>query len=207
MIGRLRGEILEKQPPLVLIEVHGVGYEVYMPMICFYKLPKINQEAIIFIEFIIRENTQLLFGFSNTKQRNLFRELIKVSGVGPKLALSILSSISTEQLMHCVECDQIELLVKLPGIGKKIANRLVMEMKDRFKRIYNKTLNTTGSDCVLSTKSPCSTLQIHHAAEEAVAALISLGYKPQEANQMIDKVITSDANCETLIREALCSVM
>ena len=133
MIGRLRGIILEKQPPLVLLETAGVGYEVHMPMTCFYELPEAGQEAIVFTHFVVREDAQLLYGFNNKQERTLFKELIKTNGVGPKLALAILSGMSAQQFVNAVEREEVASLVKLPGIGKKTAERLIVEMKDRFK--------------------------------------------------------------------------
>lgn len=133
MIGRLRGIIIEKQPPLVLLEVGGVGYEVHMPMTCFYELPDAGKEAIVFTQFVVREDAQLLYGFNNKQERMLFRELIKTNGVGPKLALAILSGMSAPQFVNAVEREDPAALIKLPGIGKKTAERLIVEMKDRFK--------------------------------------------------------------------------
>lgn len=133
MIGRLRGIIIEKQPPLVLLETGGVGYEVHMPMTCFYELPEAGQEAIIFTHFVVREDAQLLYGFNNKQERTLFKELIKTNGVGPKLALAILSGMSAQQFVNAVEREELGALVKLPGIGKKTAERLIVEMKDRFR--------------------------------------------------------------------------
>ena len=133
MIGRLRGTLLEKQPPEILIEVSGVGYEVNMPMTCFYKLPKEGEEAIVYTHFVVRDDAQLLFGFNNKTERALFRELLKANGVGPKLGLAILSGMSAEQFVACVHNEDATSLVKLPGVGKKTAERLVLEMKDRLK--------------------------------------------------------------------------
>ncbi|WP_029859089.1 Holliday junction branch migration protein RuvA, partial [Vibrio parahaemolyticus] len=133
MIGRLRGILLEKQPPEVLIEVNGIGYEVQMPMSCFYELPNIGEEAIIYTHFVVREDAQLLYGFNTVKERALFREVIKANGVGPKLGLGILSGMTASQFVSCVEREDVSTLVKLPGVGKKTAERLVVEMKDRLK--------------------------------------------------------------------------
>ncbi|AZP41835.1 Holliday junction branch migration protein RuvA [Rahnella aquatilis] len=200
MIGRLRGIILEKQPPLVLLETNGVGYEVHMPMTCFYELPELGQEAIIFTQFIVREDAQLLYGFNDKQERALFRELIKVNGVGPKLALAILSGMSAQQFVSAVEKEEITALIKLPGVGKKTAERLVVEMKDRFKGL-NGDLFNNHTDITLPASA--SKAKESDAEGEAVAALISLGYKPPEASRMISKVAKSGAESETLIREAL----
>ena len=182
MIGRLRGIIIEKQPPLVLLEVGGVGYEVHMPMTCFYELPEAGKEAVVFTQFVVREDAQLLYGFNNKQERTLFRELIKTNGVGPKLALAILSGMSA------------------PQFGKKTAERLIVEMKDRFKGLHG-DLFTPAADLVLT--SPGGPATDDDAEQEAVAALVALGYKPQEASRMVSKVAKPDASSETLIREAL----
>ncbi|MBA0166373.1 MULTISPECIES: Holliday junction branch migration protein RuvA [Pectobacterium] len=201
MIGRLRGIILEKQPPQVLIEANGVGYEVHMPMTCFYELPELNQEAIIFTHFVVREDAQLLFGFNDKQERALFRELIKVNGVGPKLALAILSGMSATQFVSAVEREEIGALVKLPGVGKKTAERLVVEMKDRFKGLSGDLFNPV-SDIPLASPASVESRTSDPEAE-AAAALVALGYKPQEASRMISKIARPDADCETLIRDAL----
>ncbi|MCH4996517.1 Holliday junction branch migration protein RuvA [Pectobacterium carotovorum] len=201
MIGRLRGIILEKQPPQVLIEANGVGYEVHMPMTCFYELPELNQEAVIFTHFVVREDAQLLFGFNDKQERALFRELIKVNGVGPKLALAILSGMSATQFVSAVEREEIGALIKLPGVGKKTAERLVVEMKDRFKGLSGDLFNPV-SDIPLTSPATADS-RIGEPEAEAAAALVALGYKPQEASRMISKIARPDADCETLIRDAL----
>ncbi|WP_312058585.1 Holliday junction branch migration protein RuvA, partial [Pantoea septica] len=189
-----------KQPPLVLIEAHGVGYEVHMPMACFYELPELNHEAVIFTHFVVREDAQLLFGFNNKQERALFRELIKTNGVGPKLALAILSGMSAQQFVTAVEKEEIAALIKLPGVGKKTAERLVVEMKDRFKGLHG---DLFSGESAFTLTAPHAEPESNDAEAEAVAALVSLGYKPQEASRMISKVGKPDADCETLIREAL----
>ncbi|RLM09384.1 Holliday junction DNA helicase RuvA [Gibbsiella quercinecans] len=200
MIGRLRGNILEKQPPLVLLETNGVGYEVHMPMTCFYELPELGKEAIIFTHFVVREDAQLLYGFNDKQERALFRELIKVNGVGPKLALAILSGMSAQQFVSAVEREEIGALIKLPGVGKKTAERLVVEMKDRFKGL-NGDLFSNSSE--ISLPAAAQKTAEMDAEAEAASALVALGYKPQEASRMINKVAKVGADCETLIRDAL----
>ena len=199
MIGRLRGVILEKQPPLVLLEANGVGYEVHMPMTCFYELPELGQEAIVFTQFVVREDAQLLYGFNDKQERALFRELIKVNGVGPKLALAILSGMSAQQFVSAVEREEITTLVKLPGVGKKTAERLVVEMKDRFKGL-NGDLFNNSSEITLPTAAQAAEVD---AEAESASALVALGYKPQEASRMVSKIAKPGADCETLIRDAL----
>lgn len=200
MIGLLRGIVLEKQPPEVLLEVGGIGYEIYMPMSCFYQLPDLGQPATVFTHFIVREDAQLLYGFNDKQERALFRELIKVNGVGPKLALAILSGMSAQQFVHAVEQQQINSLVKLPGVGKKTAERLVVEMKDRFKGLKGKLFN--GGKDLTVLMSPVKQEEQDTQAE-AVSALIALGYRPQEASHMISQVAKPDSDCEMLIRDAL----
>lgn len=200
MIGRLRGNILEKQPPLVLLEANGVGYEVHMPMTCFYELPELGQEAIVFTHFVVREDAQLLYGFNDKQERALFRELIKVNGVGPKLALAILSGMSAQQFVSAVEREEITALVKLPGVGKKTAERLVVEMKDRFKGL-NGDLFNSSSEINLPARAAQAT-EVDTEAE-AASALVALGYKPQEASRMVSKIAKPGADSETLIRDAL----
>lgn len=202
MIGRIRGIILEKQPPVVLIEAgNGVGYEINMPMTCFYELPDIGQEAIIYTQFIVREDAQLLYGFNQKQERALFRELIKVNGVGPKLALAILSGMSARQFVTAIENESISSLVKLPGVGKKTAERLVVEMKDRFKGLNGDLFE--NSDIELPESALPKAPKAADIEAEASAALIALGYKPQEAAKMISKVAKLGSDSETLIKEAL----
>ncbi|MGP4123610.1 MAG: Holliday junction branch migration protein RuvA [Sodalis sp. (in: enterobacteria)] len=204
MIGRLRGIILEKQPPLVLLETHGVGYEVQLPMTCFYALPENGKEAVVFTHFVVREDAQLLFGFIHKQERMLFRELIKVNSVGPKLALAILSGMSAQQFVSAVERQEINALVKLPGIGKKSAERLVVEMKDRFKSLSGYLFPPQGVENIHPTISAqVNFVNLSDPDTEAIAALIALGYKLQEARRMVSKVSSVGANCETLIRDAL----
>ncbi|MGB8663994.1 MAG: Holliday junction branch migration protein RuvA [Serratia inhibens] len=200
MIGRLRGYILEKQPPLVLLEANGVGYEVHMPMTCFYELPDLGQEAIVFTQFVVREDAQLLYGFNDKQERALFRELIKVNGVGPKLALAILSGMSAQQFVSAVEREEITSLVKLPGVGKKTAERLVVEMKDRFKGLNGDLFNNSSEITLPATATQAAEMD---AEAEAASALVALGSKPQEASRMVSKIAKPGADCETLIRDAL----
>ncbi|MFB9133783.1 Holliday junction branch migration protein RuvA [Vibrio sp. AK197] len=204
MIGRLRGIILEKQPPEVLIEVNGVGYEVQMPMSCFYELPNVGEEAVIYTHFVVREDAQLLYGFNNTKERGLFREVIKANGVGPKLGLGILSGMTATQFVTCVDNEDISTLVKLPGVGKKTAERLVVEMKDRLKGWGAGDLFTPFTDAA-PADSPAS--HSVGAEEEAIAALIALGYKSTQASKVVSKIYSDGMNSEDLIRESLKSMV
>ncbi|MNO34763.1 Holliday junction ATP-dependent DNA helicase RuvA [compost metagenome] len=204
MIGRLRGVIIEKQPPEVLIEVGGLGYEVHMPMSCFYDLPELGKEAVIHTHFVVREDAQLLYGFNHKQERALFRELIKTNGVGPKLALAILSGMTATQFVMSVEREEISSLVKLPGVGKKTAERLVVEMKDRLKGWVSHDL---FSPAAISPPAQESQLRAPDASEEAASALVALGYKPQQASQIVAKVASEGMSVEAIIRESLRSLV
>lgn len=200
MIGRLRGTLIEKQPPELLIEVSGVGYEVQMPMSCFYELPEVGQEAIIYTHFVVREDAQLLYGFNTVAERALFREVIKANGVGPKLGLGILSGMTASQFVSCVEHEDISTLVKLPGVGKKTAERLVVEMKDRLKGWGAGDLFTPATD---AAPIDSGVSKEDAALEEAISALLALGYKPQMASKVVSQVAQPEMSSETLIKEAL----
>ncbi|QHB17431.1 Holliday junction branch migration protein RuvA [Mannheimia pernigra] len=196
MIGRLQGKIIEKQPPEILLDVQGVGYELLLPMTSFYNLPQIGDETAIFTHLVVREDAHLLFGFSQKQDRSLFRELIKTNGVGPKLALAILSAMSVSQFVTAIEQEELTKLTKIPGIGRKTAERLLVELKGKFKGIEQTDFFVEASDHIIVNNTP-------DPANEALDALISLGYKPSDAEKMIKKVNKSDATSEQLIREAL----
>ncbi|MDI4650493.1 MULTISPECIES: Holliday junction branch migration protein RuvA [Pseudoalteromonas] len=206
MIGRLNGLLVEKQPPEILIEVSGVGYEVQMPMTCFYDLPAVGEQAVIYTHFVVREDAQLLFGFNNKTERALFRELLKANGVGPKLGLAILSGMSAQQFVSCVNNEDATTLVKLPGVGKKTAERLVLEMKDRLKD-WGNDLFTPFSDNAVIEPSSDDTLVANNAADDAVSALVALGYKLPQAQKAVKAVNKPDMTTEVLIKEALKSML
>jgi Holliday junction DNA helicase RuvA len=203
MIGRIRGILLEKNPPEVLIEAGGVAYEIQVPMTSFYQLPEIGQEACLCIHFVVREDAQLLFGFANKHERAVFRELIKASGVGPKLALTILSGMSANQFMQCVSQEDVSGLTKLPGVGKKTAERLVIEMRDRLKKLANE--QSVQDTKVGDFPHPIENTFVSKvdSKDEALSALIALGYKAPVANKVINSVYVKDMASEDLIREAL----
>lgn len=203
MIGRLRGILLEKQPPEVLLDVSGVGYEIQLPMSSFYPLPELGQEAVIYIHFVVREDAQLLYGFTDKHERAMFRELIKVNGVGPKLALAILSGMTANQFVQCINNDAVSSLVKLPGVGKKTAERLVVEMKDRLKNWSGADLLTPESGGIELDNSIQQAVSNGSAKDEAISALVALGYKPAIAEKTITKVYQAGMNCESLIRCSL----
>lgn len=200
MIGFLRGKVLEKQPPMLLLDVQGVGYEVNGPMSTFYNLPAIGEEASLYIHFVVREDAQLLYGFANKKERLLFRTLIKINGVGPKLALVILSGIESDAFVLCIEDGDINRLIKLPGIGKKTAERLVVEMRDKFKD-WESSANALDSQGLTSRNAQPGSQS--NFAQEAESALMALGYKPAEASRAIAAVKNEGDSSEDLIRLAL----
>ena len=188
MISFLRGKLVAKAPPLLVLDVHGVGYEIEAPMTTFYELPALGVEITLHTHLVIREDSHSLFGFATEADRTLFRTLIKVNGVGPKLALTILSGQSAEQFHQCIHDNDIQALVRLPGVGKKTAERLVIEMRDRLPNLGETT-----------TLMPI----VGNAKQEAVSALCSLGYKPLDASKMVQGIHTEGKSCEDIIRMAL----
>lgn len=206
MIGRLRGLLLEKQPPDILLEASGVGYEVQLPMTSFYQLPEVGQEAIVYIHFVVREDAQLLFGFADKSERALFRELIKVNGVGPKLALTILSGMSAAQFIQCVSHDDYTGLVKLPGVGKKTAERLVVEMRDRLKKLSEQGEGVGHLHSAAAAPNETTLVFSNDVKEDALSALVALGYKPVHAAKVVNSVFREGASSEDIIRDALRSL-
>lgn len=196
MIGFLRGKLVAKTPPQLVIDVQGVGYEVEAPMTTFYDLPPIGEELKLFTHLVVREDAHILFAFSTETDRMMFRTLIKVNGVGPKLALTILSGQSAEEFHRCIHDNDVQTLVRLPGIGKKTAERLIIEMRDRLPDVSD------SSD----SKSGVPTKKFHSAnspTQEAISALCALGYKPQDASKMVQSIAKEDKSCEQIIRLAL----
>jgi Holliday junction DNA helicase RuvA len=197
LIGRLRGTLAEKQPPHLLIEVSGVGYELEVPMTTLYRLPSVGEPVTLHTHLVVREDAHLLYGFAEKRDRELFRELIRLNGVGPKLALALMSSLEVDELVRCVQAQDTSVLVKVPGVGKKTAERLLIELKDRFKAweglpsIAPLVAERRGAVAVSS------------AENDAVSALISLGFKPQEASRAVAAVQEDDLSSEDLIRRAL----
>lgn len=197
MIGRLHGKIIEKSPPEMVLDVNGVGYEILLPMTSFYNLPQLNEETTIFTHLVVREDAHLLFGFAQKQDRTLFRELIKTNGVGPKLALAILSAMSVAQFAAAIEQEELAKLTKIPGVGKKTAERLLVELKGKFKGLQQSDFFAEQpADQIIATEN-------NDPADEARDALIALGYKPSDAEKMIKKVNKAGATAEQLIREAL----
>jgi len=199
MIGLIRGQLLAKQPPELLIDVNGVGYEVHVPMTTLYQLPKIGESVTLYTHFVVREDAQLLFGFSDVRERQMFRNLIKVNGVGPKMALAILSGIESNDFVRCVRDNDTATLVRLPGVGKKTAERLLVEMRDRLKDWEIEAGTLAAGTGVASANNDILL--------EAEAALIALGYKATDASRMVAAVKANVDTCEELIRLALKSMV
>jgi Holliday junction DNA helicase RuvA len=195
MIGFLRGKLMYKAPPQLLLDVNGVGYEIEAPMTTFYDLPALGQDVKLHTHLVVREDAHILFGFASETERLLFRTLIKVNGVGPKLALTILSGQSVADFYRCVEDNDVKGLVRLPGVGQKTAERLIIEMRGRLPELDSSTVSISSvSNPVQLANSP---------KQEAVSALCALGYKPQDAAKMVQGIAVEDKSCEDIIRMAL----
>ena len=186
MIGRIKGKLLDKSPQIILVDCQGVGYELEVPMNTFYELPEIGNDVTLLTHFIVREDAQLLFGFGSEQERKIFKQLIKVNGIGPKVALSILSGISLNELMKAINHSESDLLVKIPGIGKKTAYRLVLELKDKFKDI----------------PSSSSTSKMPSQLDDIQNALIGLGYSQKDATTIV-RELPDEISVNDGIRQAL----
>ncbi len=195
MIGLLRGRVLAKQPPSLLLEVNGVGYEVEAPMSTFYDLPDGDQEVVLYTHMMVRDDAHSLFGFIRESDRALFRALLRVNGVGGKMALAILSGMTSDEFALYVQSGDVKALCRLPGVGKKTAERLIIEMRDRLEKV-----ETPGTAPVLSGGAAAAASS---ADGDAVSALVALGYKAPEATRMVAAVFTPDMDTETVIRLAL----
>ncbi len=203
MIGRIRGTLVYKQPPDILVEAGGVGYEVQVPMTTLFQLPELGQELTLVTHFVVREDAQLLYGFIQERDRQLFRQLIKVNGVGPKLALTILSGMDSTSFARCVQRDDITSLVALPGVGKKTAERLLIEMRDKLKDWLGQLDDSAQGSSADTTIEP-----VIDMVADAEGALIALGYKPAEASKRVAAVNDdSVSDSEELIRRALKSMV
>ncbi|OHC27477.1 MAG: Holliday junction DNA helicase RuvA [Pseudomonadales bacterium RIFCSPLOWO2_12_59_9] len=197
MIGRLRGTLVEKQPPHLILDVNGVGYELEVPMTTLYRLPAVGEALILHTHLVVREDAQLLYGFADKRDRQLFRELIRLNGVGPKLALALMSGLEVDELVRCVQAQDCSVLVKIPGVGKKTAERLLVELKDRFKA-WEALPGMDGLGI-----EPSAGALVSNAENDALSALLSLGYKPQEASRAVAAVKEDGLSSEDLIRRAL----
>ncbi|MEO1888452.1 MAG: Holliday junction branch migration protein RuvA [Cycloclasticus sp.] len=197
MIGFLRGTVHEKHAPLLVIDVNGVGYDVETPMSSFFNLPAVGEQVMIRTHLVVREDAHILYGFLTEDERAMFRSLIKVNGVGPKVALGILSGVNVDEFCLWISDSNVAALVKLPGIGKKTAERLIIDMRDRLPERTGRSSRAAAGLTAPQT-SPM---------EEAISALIALGYKPQDAEKRVRAVAHDDANSEQIIRSALQSAI
>jgi Holliday junction DNA helicase RuvA len=197
VIGRIRGRLLEKKAPDILMDVGGIAYELQVPMSTLYQLPDVGTDLLLHTHFVVREDAQLLYGFYDPKEKALFRALIKVNGVGPKMALAILSGMEVEEFVRIVRSDDVTAMVAMPGVGKKTAERLIIEMRDRLGDLRE-------GEYVDSDAS--GSIQVSQISKDAETALISLGYKPQHAARAIAKVMKENVelqDSENLIRLVL----
>lgn len=195
MIGWLRGRLMSKQPPQLVMEVNGVGYELEAPMSTFYALPATGTELSLFTHQVVREDAHLLYGFATERERRLFRELLKVSNVGPKIALALLSGVSVDAFLACIEANDVDMLVRVPGVGRKTAERLIIEMRDRVKNLGEIGTSLTPTTTLVDLP--------RGAQAEAFAALVALGYKPAEVTRLLKSVDADVQTTEEIIRRAL----
>ncbi len=194
MIGQIRGQLIAKAPPTLLVDVNGVGYEVEAPMSTIYDLPAVGEPVTLIIHFYVREDAQILYGFLTHAERTLFRLLLKVNGIGAKMALAVLSSMNPAEFKNCILAADSAALIRIPGIGKKTAERLIIEMRDRLEKVLDLGTASTSSGGSGQANDPVA---------EATEALMALGYKPAEASRMVRKVSEPGLASEALIRLAL----
>lgn len=192
MIGRLRGTLVSKRPPWLMIEVGGVGYELEAPMSTIYDLPVLGKEVILLTHYAVKEDSVALYGFMRESERALFRQLLKISGIGAKIALAVLSGVSSDDFARLVHAGDVVALTKIPGIGKKTAERIIVELRDRLDGLSNLPgTSAQGGGTPLD------------AAGEAAVALAQLGYKPVEVSRLVQKVAAAGDDAEAIIRKAL----
>jgi Holliday junction DNA helicase RuvA len=191
VIGHLRGRLVRKAPPALIVDVGGVGYELEAPMSTFYRLPEVGSEVELHTHLVVREDAHLLYGFSTENERRLFRDLLRVTGIGPKIGLALLSGMDVDTFLLCVEAQDVDALTRIPGIGRKTAERLLIEMRDRIRALGQLPSGTPRLD------------QPAGAQAEAFAALVALGYRPVEVTRLLKSVDNEGAGTEELIRRAL----
>ena len=199
MIGRLKGILISKNPPELLVDINGVGYEVSAPLSTIYQLPEVGQPVTLYTHFVVREDAQLLYGFINERDRSLFREIIKVNGIGPKMGLAVLSSLTADTFVQCIADGDVKLLSQTPGVGKKTAERLVVEMRDRLLNWKNEP-----SDLSFLNKTPVE-ISKNPAQKDAIDALVALGYKAQDISKKVAELIKEqpELKSDALIRLVL----
>lgn len=194
MIGRLRGQLLELNPPQMLVDVNGLGYELEAPMSTIFALPKLGSEVILHTHFVVREDAQLLFGFLSEDERQMFRELLRINGVGAKMALAVLSTLSTSDLLDVIENEDVDQLVRVPGIGRKTADRVLLDLRGRMSRFDQLKVESGPGNAAASAGRPRA---------EAIDALQALGYSASEARKLTGKVDESVQSAQEIIRLAL----
>ena len=201
MIGKIRGKLVGKTPPEILVEVGGITYELQVPMSTIYQLPEFGQDLVLHTHFVVREDAQLLYGFYDSKDKEMFRALIRVNGVGPKMAIAILSGMEADEFVRTVRNNDVNAMVNMPGIGKKTAERLIVEMRDRVAAWDLGELAVGTSDTISVASS---------ITKDAETALVGLGYKPQQAARAIAQVLKENSgisDSEELIRLSLKSMV
>ncbi len=195
MIGRIRGLLIEKKPPIVCVDVHGIGFQILAPLSTCLQLPALSEEVTLFTELVVREDSQTLYGFIRESDKSLFQKVIKISGIGPKLALGILSGMEPHIFAQCVENNDVASLTKLPGVGKKTAERMVIELREKLQAwLVHESLGEYSSTALTMSSG---------AKAEAIAGLEALGYKPKEAQKAVAKVYQDGKSAEVLIKESL----
>jgi Holliday junction DNA helicase RuvA len=199
MIGFLKGRLAAKQPPMLLVDVNGVGYELEAPMSTFYSLPAAGEPVALFTHLVVREDAHILFGFGSDSERRLFRALLKVSGVGPKIALGVLSGASVEDFLRIIEAEDVAMLTRIPGIGRKTAERIIIEMRDNVQKL---SMPAGGTAMNALNPGAAATPQ-----NEAFSALIALGYKPPEITRLLKAADEPGLSTTEIIRRALKSAV
>ena len=202
MIGFLKGRLAVKQPPMLLVDVGGVGYELEAPMSTFYGLPAAGEPVALFTHLVVREDAHILYGFGSEGERRLFRALLKVSGVGPKIALGILSGASVEDFVRTIESEDVAMLTRIPGIGRKTAERVIIEMRDNVQKFAGPPAAAPGSSGAPGTVGAAPSAQ-----SEAFSALLALGYKPPEVTRLLKSADEPGLSTTEIIRRALKSAV
>ena len=197
MIGRIQGKLLHKQAPDILVDVAGLGYELLVPMTTYYQLPEVGTSILLHTHFVVREDVQILFGFSEINDRSMFRQLIRINGVGPKMALAILSGMNISEFSELIMDGDSTGLTKIPGVGKKTAERLIIEMRDKLKQMDLDLNDEVNDNAQAVSNSP------RQREKDAVSALLALGYSPQQASKAVSRVAKEASNSEQIIRLAL----
>ncbi|MCF6318491.1 MAG: Holliday junction branch migration protein RuvA [Proteobacteria bacterium] len=205
MIGRIKGTLIQKDPPIMLVDVNGVGYEIEAPVRVFFELPHDGEEVTIITHMLVREDAQILYGFNNYGQRELFRKLLKVNGIGAKSALAVLSTMSVDEFVAMVQSQDVNGIVKVPGVGKKTAQRLIIEMRDKLGDVASDDISLPGNGAIGANGARAANLgnMPATAQSEALIALQSLGFRPQEVNLLIKQIAKDGMTAEEIIRLCL----